>query len=146
MYDAFTCYFCCVTDDATVTDLWEKHFSTLSTVCIMLDDMDCPYNYKHLASWLGISGSTLRTFKYGDSSESPSMIVLKILETQKPNLSTDHMVVALTSWGLKPIAEELKCQPPGGWIACSNSIIHIFIRHFNHQFLSSKISLLQAGG
>lgn len=113
-YDAVTCCFCCVTDDATVTDLWEKHFSTLSTVCIMLDDKDCPYNYKHLASRLGISASTLRKFKYGDSSESPSMVVLKKLETQKPNLSTDDMVVALNSLGLETIAKELKCRPPGG--------------------------------
>lgn len=114
MYDAVTCYFCCVTDDATVTDLWENHFSALSTVCIMLDDVDCPYDYKHLASQLGISGSTLRTFKYGDSSESPSMVVLKILETKKPKLSTDDMVVALTGLGLKTIADELKSQPSGG--------------------------------
>lgn len=100
-------------DDATVTDLWENHFSALSTVCIMLDDVDCPYDYKHLASELGISGSTLRTFKYGDSSESPSMVVLKILETKKPKLSTDEMVVALTGVGLKTIADELKSQPSG---------------------------------
>lgn len=92
----------------------------------MLDDMDCPYNYKHLASQLGISGGTLRTFKYGDSSESPSMIVLKILESQKPNLSTADMVVALTSWGPETIVEELKRQPPGGWIACSISNSNIY--------------------
>lgn len=114
MYDAVTCYFCCVTDDATVTDLWENHFSALSTVCIVLDDVDCPYGYKHLASQLGISGSTLRTFKYGDSSESPSMVVLKILETKKPKLSTDDMVVALTGLGLKTIADKLKSKCSGG--------------------------------
>lgn len=100
-------------DDATVTDLWENHFSALSTVCIMLDDVDCPYDYKHLASQLGISGSTLRTFKYGDSSESPSMVVLKILETKKPKLSTDDMVVALTGLGLKTIPDKLKSQRSG---------------------------------
>ena len=103
-----------VTDDATVTDLWENHFSALSTVCIMLDDVDCPYHYKHLASELGISGSTLRTFKYGDSSESPSMVVLNILETKKPKLSTDDMVVALTGLGLKTIADKLKSKCSGG--------------------------------
>lgn len=111
MCEAVTCYFCCVTDDATVTDLWEKHFSALSTVCIMLDDADCPCDYKNLASQLGISGSTIRTFKYGDSGESPSMIVLKILETKKPKLSTDDMVDALTGLGLKPIPS---LQPSGG--------------------------------
>lgn len=77
--------------------------------------MHCPNTYKDLATLLRIPGSTLRTFKYGDSSESPSKSVLEILETRKPNLSTDEMKIALTELELTGIAAEL-LQLPGGWI------------------------------
>lgn len=119
-----TCFFCCEADKATVTDLWENNLSTLSTVCIMLDDMHCPNTYKDLATLLRIPRSTLRTFKYEDSGESPSKSVLEILETQKPNLSTDEMIIALTELGLPGIAAEL-LKLPGGWIAW-NINLHIY--------------------
>ncbi|XP_015758640.1 PREDICTED: uncharacterized protein LOC107337909 isoform X3 [Acropora digitifera] len=100
-------------DKATVTDLWENNLSTLSTVCIMLDDMHCPNTYKDLATLLRIPRSTLRTFKYEDSGESPSKSVLEILETQRPNLSTDEMIIALTELELTGIAAELLKLPVG---------------------------------
>lgn len=90
----------------------------------MLDDMHCPNTYKDLATLLRIPGSTLRTFKYGDSSESPSKSVLEILETRKPNLSTDEMKIALTELELTGIAAEL-LQLPGGWIVW-NINLHIY--------------------
>lgn len=99
-----------------MTDLWENHLSTLSTVCIKLDDMHSPNTYKDLATQLGIPGMAIRTFKYGDSSESPSKLVLEILETRNPNLSADEMMVALKELKLPGIAAKL-CQFQGGWIA-----------------------------
>ena len=95
-----------LSDETTVTDLWENHPETMCTVCLNLDDQRSVKNWIHLGSKLGISGGTLRKFK-DPSGFSPSEAILKKIKTLQPTLPITKIQAVLKELNLETIANKL---------------------------------------
>ncbi|PFX16435.1 Snake venom metalloprotease inhibitor 02D01 [Stylophora pistillata] len=74
-----------LTDKSTVTDLYEKHPETMCSICIKLDNKHSIKNWYHLGIEIGIKAGTLRRLR-DPSGDSPSEVVLKMIQTRKPRL------------------------------------------------------------
>ena len=120
-------------DEATVTDLCNDHPETLNAVCLKLDDMRGPINWYHLGMKLGISGGTLRTFR-GPSGCSPSEVILRMIETLRPNISTTE--IAATVEQEVPAVAKVLNELPG----MKHSFQHSLLASINNTLFSQSSS------
>lgn len=77
-----------------MADLCENHPDTLSIVCLYLDNERTFGTWQDLGIKLGINGGTLWTFKNPCGADSPSMTLLKKIETLKPGLRISTLEAA----------------------------------------------------
>ena len=88
-------------DNATVADLCENHLETLRTICIKLEDKHFVNNWQNLGIEIGMKGTQLRKFN-NPSEYSPADVVLRKIETLKPDLLLTDMKRGLGGLNLEP--------------------------------------------
>ena len=120
---------------ATVTDLCNDHPETLNAVCLKLDDMRGPIYWYHLGMKLGISGGTLRTFR-DPSGYSPSEVILRKMETLRPNLSVTTIAAAAEKE--VPALAKVLNELPG----MEHSFQHSLLASVNNTFSQSSSHML----